>query len=161
MVNGQQRPYGSVSDRKASEDCCEDGRRDLSRCSQRFTRAEPTLLAVSRRNRMMNIKAGIRKASFFYGVRYFRDHRSQRSAIQRKEKREGRAERSSRNRASHVASPSPKPNNQPSPILLLFFYHLFMSGARSGWIMARSPTAYHTSHRKVGVEIAECWGLGF
>jgi hypothetical protein len=42
MVNGQQRPYGSVSDRKASEDCCEDGRRDLSRCSQRFTsRANP------------------------------------------------------------------------------------------------------------------------
>ena len=35
-----------------------------------------------------------------------------------------------------------------------------MSGARSGWIMARSPTAYHTSHRKVGAEIAEL-GFGF
>jgi hypothetical protein len=55
---------------------------------------------------MMNIKAGIRKASFSYGVRYFRDHRSQRSAIQRKETREGRAERSSRNR---------KPCRKPKP----------------------------------------------
>ena len=88
--------------------------------------------------------------------------------VQYRERRKERdAQRGAAAIASHVASPSPKPpakpNNQQatSPILLLFFYHLFMSGARSGWIMARSPTAYHTSHRKVGVEIAECWGLGF
>ena len=85
--------------------------------------------------------------------------------VQYRERRQERdAQRGAAAIASHVASPSPKPpakpNNQQatSPILLLFFYHLFMSGARSGWIMARSPTAYHTSHRKVGVEIAECWG---